>query len=358
MDRRSDLHKACLHPAVFIEEICIAADCQPARLFFAGIRVHVIFCIAVDEPPCDRFIVPVIILSVPVADEPSVPHIGILSLRCREIIIPIRALIDVLCRGPVEVLRQNTSELFRIIRIIQVNGIRRVVPLQFLSDHVVINAVCNISVISDTRNIADLLRALCRPVRPGACRRIPGRRILTVIVIIVHGIDRIQKCPRITTVSSVVAELADLCSHIHSCPEYIIFRIRFDVARVQIARIAAGKLRHQGIIVDIVRVMTSVLIIRAPEDLRGNITHGKDRILCELNDLNAFGYCSVENVFTVTPVILHIAVRTGHISVVGKIQLIHLILIVIENVDHISHMVVMIMADVYIKVHILLIAQP
>ena len=156
----------------------------------------------------------------------------------------------------------------------------------------------------------------------------------------------------------MVAELADIRGQIYSCVQHLIFSINFNVSGVQIPRIAAGKPCHQRVIVNVIRIVIAVLIIGAPKHLRNDIPNLENRVLHKRHDLDAFVLRGIHKVRAVAPVVLHIAVRACHITVIGQIQLIHLILPIIQNIDHIPHMIVMIMADINIKIHILLIIQP
>ncbi len=156
----------------------------------------------------------------------------------------------------------------------------------------------------------------------------------------------------------MVAELADIRGKIHPGVQHIKFCLHLDVPCVQISRIAASKPCHQRVIVNVIRIVIAVLIIGAPKHLRNDIPNLENRILHKRHDLDAFVLRGIHKVRAVAPVVLHIAVRPGHIAVIGKIQLTHLILPIIQNIDHIPHVVVMIMADIDVKIIILLIVKP
>ena len=170
--------------------------------------------------------------------------------------------------------------------------------------------------------------------------------------------DLFQESFRITVYSTVVIEFEDIRGYIYSCVQHLTLCIRSNVTRIQVADIAAGKLRHQRIVIHINTVMYAVLIIGAPKHLGRDISHIEDRILCQRNDLDLFFLRSSQNIVTAVLIILHITVRTVQVSVIGKIKFLYIILPVIKDIDHIPYVVMMIMTYIDIKIIILSFGQP
>ena len=164
MNRCADPDKSGLHLAALIKEICVIAQRQPACFLLAGFGVHIIFCPAVGKPSLNRLIVAVIILRVSVTYDPSVIRVSSASLRRRIIVSAKCPIIKVQGRRLVVILRHNAPELIRVSRIIEINSPRNIIALEFLCDHIVIDAVRNIPVIAHTRHISEPLRVLRRPV--------------------------------------------------------------------------------------------------------------------------------------------------------------------------------------------------
>ena len=156
----------------------------------------------------------------------------------------------------------------------------------------------------------------------------------------------------------MMVEFAYIRSQVHVCIQQLIFRFFFDITRIQITRVAAGKSCYQGIVVDVMRVMGTACIVIAPENIGRDITYVKCGSLPQIYYFDAFIPGSAHHIVAHAYVILHVGARSGHVSVVGKIQLADLVLSVIEDIRYISDMVIMIMADVYIKIRVLMTVQP
>ena len=259
------------------------------------------------------------------------------------------SLCDVVIQSVIELVIDRVDDIAFAVLNVDVDAVH--ISLAGNTDVACLHCESEHAIVSCAVNIASILEVVDRSLHPAAAEG--SGAVLKPVVISERGIHFFDKCGRVAGIAAVMIELIDVRAQIDAAAHQLALHFTLYIAAGEEAGVSRRDLGDEGVVVDVIGVVTSAGVGTSPKDAHGGISHCEAGTFLEIDDRAAVSVgCIYDRVVAVQEILAVTASLRACLEILGirEIYLPHIKTGIIDDRGNLVHMIIMIVGEINIEI--------